>query len=99
MEARKKIYLPVYQKLAKVHPLYTKLEGLLEKRVNLLIVEVDGPRSESLNYYKETYGVSDDLSRMILFFVIEENMNIMLNDTRHAFGHGYCLGISFSEMS
>jgi hypothetical protein len=48
----------------------------LERGVNLFIVEVDGSRSESLDYYKETYGVSDD-------FI--ENDTILVTEGEHGY--------------
>jgi len=98
VEARKKIYKPVYVELVKKTEKFKKLKKMLEKGINLLILEVDGPQQESLEYYKETYGVSNDFIVNNTISVTPENMNIMLNDTKHAFGHGYCLAMALLDM-
>ena len=58
---------------------------------NLLIIEVDGPHQESLEYYKETYGVGDDFIIDNTIIANQENLDLMINDTKHAYGHGYVL--------
>lgn len=94
IEARKNIYMPVYINLVKKHEKFKKLKKMLADGTNLLIVEVDGPKEESLDYYKEKYGVADDFIVNSTIEVTEKNMEIMLNDPKHAFGHGYCLAIA-----
>ncbi|MBL4898408.1 MAG: hypothetical protein JKX76_02045 [Colwellia sp.] len=98
IQARKEIYLPGYQELVVQEPKYTKLQTMLAKGQNLLIIEVDGPHQESMEYYKEKYGVADDFIENDTILVTPENMDIMLNDPKHAFGHGYCLGMSLLQM-
>lgn len=98
VEARKAIYLPVYVEMVKKTEKFKKLKKMLEAGKDLLIMEVDGPRQESLNYYKEKYGVKDDFIVGNTIEVNEKNMNIMMNDTKHAFGHGYCLAMALLDM-
>ena len=98
VEARKKIYKKVYTDLVKKTEKFKKLKQMLAKGVNLLILEVDGPQQESLEYYKEKYNVSDDFIVNNTILVTPDNMNIMLNDTKHAFGHGYCLAMALLDM-
>ncbi len=66
---------------------------MLDAGQKLFIIEVDGPHQESLNYYKQTYGVGDDFIVNGSIDVTIPNMQIMINDTKHAFGHGYCLAM------
>jgi hypothetical protein len=94
IESRKKIYAPVYIDLVKKENRFKSLQERLKKGENLLIIEVDGPKEESLDYYKKTYKVGDDFIVLDTIEVNEKNMKIMLNDSKHAFGHGYCLGIA-----
>lgn len=91
VDARKKIYVPLYQQLAREQPIYKSLLERLRKGENLLIIEVDGPHQESLKYYQETYSVPSDFIENNTMLVNEDNLNIMLNDTVHPYGHGYCL--------
>jgi len=97
IDARKQIYLPLYLELVKNCPQFLELKGRLANGENLLIIEVDGPHQESLNYYKSKYGVNDDFIISNTIVVNKENMNVMLNDPKHSFGHGYCLGIALFE--
>lgn len=93
--ARKAIYMPVYCKLVKQQQKFKDLQKRLNDGENLLIIEVDGPHSESLNYYKEQYGVGDDfISEHNVIDYSLENMKILINDPKHNFGHGFCLALA-----
>jgi hypothetical protein len=97
IEARKEIYLPIYLQSVQKEPKFIQLKERLEKGENLLIIEIDGPHQESLNYYKDQYGVNDSFIENNTILVNETNMNIMLNDAKHPFGHGYCLALALSS--
>ena len=73
------------------------LKNRLINGENLLIIEVDGPHQESLDYYKEKYEVGDDFIQKNTMLANDENINIMLNDTKHPFGHGYCLAMTLLD--
>ena len=92
--SRKEIYLKEYYKLVKRVPQYTQLKQRLANGENLLIIEVDGPHQESLPYYKEKYEVVDDFIINNTMLATDSNLQIMLNDPKHPFGHGYCLAVS-----
>jgi hypothetical protein len=98
IEGRKAIYLPLYIELAKKTKEFKLLQEKLENNKNLLIIEVDGPHQESLPYYKKKYSVNDDFIKESTILATEENMNIMLNDDKHAFGHGYCLAMTLLDL-
>lgn len=92
IEARKQIYVKLYQRLVleDTSGLFQKL--LAMSRVSsVLIIEVDGPHQESLEYYKKHFGVKDDFIIMDTILATEENLTIMLNDPKHPYGHGYAL--------
>lgn len=91
IEARKRIYVRTYEELARGKPQFKELQEKLKVGRNLLILEVDGPHQESLDYYKEKYGVSDDFIQNGTMLATTENLDIMLNDPKHPYGHGYCL--------
>lgn len=91
INARKKIYGPVYCDLAKKQKQFKDLQKELNDGNNLLITEVDGPHGESIDYYKNKYGVNDNFIENNTMLVNEENIKIMLNDDKYPFGHGYCL--------
>jgi hypothetical protein len=92
VESRKKIYMPQYIKMARKTKEFAKLKKMLKDGKNLLIIEVDGPHQETMDYYREKYDVPDDFIVGSTILVNDKNMNIMLNDPKHPFGHGYCLG-------
>lgn len=94
IEARKRLYLPVYVHLARQQPQYYELLQRLSQGENLLIIEVDGPHEECLPYYKKYYKVGDDFIVNSTISVTKENMEIMMNDTSYPFGHGYCLAMA-----
>jgi hypothetical protein len=97
ISSRKQIYLPVFVELVKKAPRFKKLQDRLKKGENLLIVEVDGPHQESMPYYKEKYAVADDWIDQDSILVTKESMKTMINDSKHNFGHGYCLAIALSD--
>lgn len=97
IEARKEIYLKMYIKLVKKESDFKKLLKMLKEGKNLLIIEVDGPHGDHLEYYKSKYGVKDDFITENTILASQENMDIMLNDDKFAFGHGYCLAIALNK--
>ena len=94
IDSRKQIYLPVYINLVKSHPQFKFLLNKVRNGENILIIEVDGPHQESLEHYKKTYGAEDDFILNDTMLCTREHINIMLNDEKHPFGHGYCLGLA-----
>jgi hypothetical protein len=97
IEARKEIYLKTYLKLVKKEPDFAKLLKMLKEGKNLLIIEVDGPHEDHLDYYKTRYGVGDDFIINNTILASQENMDIMLNDDKFPFGHGYCLALALNQ--
>ncbi|MHB1952480.1 MAG: hypothetical protein ACYCOU_01930 [Sulfobacillus sp.] len=91
LQSRRAIYLPLYVGLAKQHPLFAELRLRLSRGESLLIAETDGPHQESLDYYRERYGVPADFISQGSVLATEYNLKILLDDSRHPFGHGYCL--------
>lgn len=91
IEARKLIYEPTYSELARQQRQYAELLDRLESGEHLLICETDGPHQESLPYYQTQYGVASDFIEQHTMLATPENLQIMLNDSTHAYGHGYCL--------
>ncbi len=94
VEARKEIYFPVYDELVKKEEYFKELKEKLESGKNILIVEVDGPVEESLQHYVDKYGVKKNFIENGTMLATSENLAIMLEDTKHPFGHGYCLAMS-----
>lgn len=88
VDSRKNIYLPIYSELVRKQSQYGELLRMLRSGTNLLILEVDGPHSESAKYYADRYGLDIDGGTMLC---TKSNLEIMINDTKHNFGHGYCL--------
>lgn len=97
IEARKEIYVKTYTNLVKKQPDFTKLLKMLRDGTNLLVIEVDGPHGDQLEYYKNKYGVSDDFIVNNTILATKENMSIMLNDDKFPFGHAYCLAVCLNE--
>lgn len=96
--SRKKIYAPVYCDLAKKQVAFQRLQQRLQHGENLLILEVDGPHQESMDYYKQNYHGCGTFIQNDTMLANEENLTIMLNDEKHPFGHGYCLAMSLLGM-
>jgi hypothetical protein len=97
VESRKRIYVKEYCSLVKEKDKFKELQERLKGGENLLIIEVDGPHQESLDYYKEKYGVEDDFIENSTVLINEDSINIMLNNEKHPFGHGYCLAMALLD--
>jgi len=95
--ARKKVYVKEYCRLIRQQPKFKELQEKIKKGENLLIIEVDGPNEQSMQYYKDKYGVEDDFIINSTMLATENNMKIMLNDPKHPFGHGYCLALALLD--
>lgn len=89
--ARKAIYVPLYEKLVRDCNQFKELVARRKTGENLLILEVDGPHEESMPYYKERYQVPDDFIVGDTIAANDANLDILLNDEKHPYGHGYCL--------
>lgn len=94
IESRKRIYVPLYARLVQQKDRFDKLRQELVSGTNLNIIEVDGPHQESLPYYQQTYGAPDNWIEHNSIECTKQNMEIMLNDPKHPFGHGHCLGLA-----
>jgi hypothetical protein len=94
VESRKKSYVPMYDAMVRPTQTFERLKQRYLRGENLLIIEVDGPHPESLDYYKEMYGVGEDFIEGNTILCSPVNLMIMLNDPKHPFGHGYCLAMS-----
>lgn len=98
IEARKKIYVPVYVEAAKRCPTFAKLKARVEKGENLLIIEVDGPHEEDLAHYIQEYDVPNNFIMKGTILATSENLSVMLNDPKHPYGHGYCLAAALLDI-
>lgn len=93
-DGRKKVYLKIYAELVKKQPKFLELQQRVMNGENLLIIEPDGPHQESLEYYKREYNVDDSFIEQDTMLVTMKSVKIMLKDTKHSFGHGYCLAMA-----
>jgi hypothetical protein len=94
VQARKAIYAPLYCRLVRKTKKFKMLQKMLREGKNLLIIEVDGPKDPK--YFSETYG-RDDIIQDGTMLVTKENIDIMLNEPKYAFGHGYCLACALLD--
>ncbi len=97
--SRYEIYLPLYAKMVQQYPEYDELQRRYLSGENLLILEVDGPFQSDLAYYQQRYGVKSDFITNHSMLATPENLKIMLDDTRHNFGHGYCLAMTLQGIT
>jgi len=88
LTTRKQIYVKEYIRLIKNLPEYVKLLNKLKKGENIMICEMDVPA----NGKKGEYGKNCDENN--IYHMSIEKLEILLNDTNEAFGHGLCLAYS-----
>ena len=100
VDGRKQIYLPVYCNMLKGKKKFEELRKRHLAGENLLIVEVDGPHRELLPFYNETYdlealGVAPDfIDEQQTVEMTPQVTQLLLNDTKKPFGHGFCLALA-----
>jgi len=88
LTTRKQIYVKEYIRLIKNLPEYVKLLDKLKNGNNIMICEMDVPA----NGKKGEYGKNCDENNICHMSI--EKLEILLNDTNEAFGHGLCLAYS-----
>jgi hypothetical protein len=93
IESRKRIYLPIYLEAVKRAPKFQELKKRYQNGENLLIIEIDGPHQEDIEYYKEKYPNIAWEEKMIgnTIEIDREILEVMLNDPKNPYGHSYCL--------
>ena len=97
-QARKHIYLKEYIRLVKDHPKFFELKERLCNGENLLIIDLDGPHQESLDYYIRKYKKNMSFIERGSCLATKENLEVFLNDTTHSFGHGFCLAAALLDL-
>ncbi len=91
IEARKKIYVPVYSEAVIKQPQFQELQHRVAAGQSLLCIEVDGPHQESLPYYIQKYGVRADFIVNECILAEPGGLDLLLNDPTWPYGHGFCL--------
>lgn len=97
IQARKKIYVKEYCHMVKNKNKFKELHNRVKNGEKLLIIEVDGPHEEIMNYYKEKYNVPNNFIENNTMLITQNNIEIMLNDPKKPFGHGYCLAMALLD--
>jgi hypothetical protein len=82
IDARKQLYQPIYQRLARSTAEYGKLLRLMRDGQNVLLIEPDGPDVRS---YPEGREMSEPL------------LAELIDDERHIYGHGFALASALLE--
>lgn len=97
IDARKEIYVPEFKKALLRTKKFQTLRQKHENGENIFIVEIDGPHVESMPYYKKKYSVDDDFIVDNVVMATKENLDVLLNDDLHSYGHGYCIADAIQE--
>lgn len=90
IEARKKLYFPLYCRLVEKQPIFQQLKKRLRNGENLLIIEID-TCYDDIDYYKKNYGVDDDFIQNKTMLMTKDSLRIVMNDVKYPAGHGYGL--------
>jgi len=88
MSTRKEIYVKEYIRLIKKLPEYKELLDKLKRGENIMICEMDVPAKNK----KGEYGKDCDNNNICHMSI--KKLELLLNDTNEAFGHGLCLAYS-----
>lgn len=91
IEARYYIYCKEYYDCVINHEKFMELKHKLYRGQKLLIIDVDGPKQNDLNYYIDRYNVPNDFIVNNTIDATLDNLELMLNDPKNPYGHGYVL--------
>lgn len=83
IEARKRVYYQKYKEIAIKTNAFKRIKKMLENGINIQINEVDGPAYYDEHPYDLTVNESLPMTKDIL--------EVLINNPRQAFGHGYSL--------
>lgn len=93
IESRKKVYVPLYIELVKKQEQFLELKSKLDSGINLFILEVDGPK------FSNKYNTNLNITKDNTILITKENINILLNEKKYPFGHGYCLAMALLDIN
>jgi len=88
---RKQIYLKEYIRLIKELPEYKNLLNKLKNGKNIMLCEIDVPSNDK----KGEFG--KDCNENNICYLSIKKLELLLNDTNEAFGHGLCLAYSLLQ--
>lgn len=99
VDSRKKVYVHLYSMLAKHNAEFVELRKMLEKGLNLQLLDVDGPNTEiavkngkiKAPYDQIPDGIYGETSGVDSIAINEQNIRALIEDTDQPFGHGYVL--------
>lgn len=94
IEGRKEVYLKEYTRLVKTQQMFWDLVFSFKNGQNILIHDVDGPHQESEDYYKQRYLLDNFIINGTIDGRDNQVLDILFNDSKHPFGHGYCLAMA-----
>lgn len=97
VESRKQVYATEYIKLVRKEQMFKDLVEQVKNGQDIMIHDVDGPHEETNDYYQKNYKCNKFIDSHTVDVKNLNNMKILLNDTTHSFGHGYCLGLAILE--
>ena len=83
VEARKKLYVPIYAKYVKETKAFAALKEMVARGENILILDLDGP---SLKEYPKGMEVT------------MENLIKCLEDESNIFGHGFVIAALLADI-
>lgn len=95
--ARKKNYVPMYQKYCKDVLEYKKIFRFLKEGRDVNICEVDGPKQDEVEYYSKEYDLPKDFIKNGTVEIDINILNIFLNDNKRSFGHGFTIALCLIE--
>ena len=91
IEARKRLYKQEYIRLIRKLPEYQKILNMVLNGLNICIHEIDVPSPEKKGYY-------GSLCRPDGIFVCNKrDLDLLINDSSEAFGHGLCIAMALIE--
>ena len=88
ISTRKQIYVKEYIRLIKKLPEYNNLLDKLKNGKNIMICEMDVHANNKIGNYGK------DCDNNNICYMSIEKLELLLNDTNEAFGHGLCLAYS-----
>jgi hypothetical protein len=97
VEARKKIYIPMLQKIYRKHPDYHKILTMLQEGKNVILIEPDGPpMADALDVDIDLLTKLQDVTTRKEFWKTIEK-EYYDQDKYFPYGHGYVLALTLLQ--
>ncbi len=97
-EAARRYFIKIYDECIRETKTFKKLQTLLEKGENLILLDTEGPEEQIMPYYIDKYNVKDNFIIYDSMLATPENLGIMCYDDKYNFSFTYWIAMSLLNL-